>query len=99
MSEDPCSHVKPGTPSLASPFELSALVLYADAAAQTGDADASTILYERIEPFADQIEWNAATTWGHARMYLGCSPQSWANTSKPISTWRSRASSRKRTAC
>ena len=33
-----------------------------------------------------------ACTWA-------CSPQSWANTSKPISTWRSRASSTKPTAC
>ena len=51
--------------------ELAALVLYADAAVQTGDVDASSILYERIEPFADQIDWNAVTAWGHARMYLG----------------------------
>ena len=51
--------------------ELSALLLYADAAVQTGDVDASSILYERIEPFADQIDWNAATSWGHVRMYLG----------------------------
>ena len=51
--------------------ELTALVLYADAAAQTGEADAGSILYERIEPFADQIDWNGVTAWGHARMYLG----------------------------
>ena len=51
--------------------ELAALVLYADAAVQTGDVDASSILHERIEPFADQIDWNGATSWGHARMYLG----------------------------
>ena len=51
--------------------ELAALVLYADAAVQTGDVDASSILYERIEPFADQLDWNGATAWGHARMYLG----------------------------
>ena len=51
--------------------ELAALVLYADAAVQTGDVDASSILYERIDPFADQIDWNAVTAWGHARMYLG----------------------------
>lgn len=46
-------------------------MLYADAAAQTGDTDASSILYERIEPFADQIDWNSVAAWGHARMNLG----------------------------
>jgi len=51
--------------------ELTALVLYADAAVQTGDVDASSILHERIKPFADQLDWNGATAWGHARMYLG----------------------------
>ncbi len=51
--------------------ELTALVLYADAAVQTGDVDASSILYERIRPFADQIDWNGASTYGHVRMYLG----------------------------
>jgi tetratricopeptide (TPR) repeat protein len=58
------------TSGLPASDELTALVLYADAAVQTGDVDASSILYERIEPFADQIDWNG-TTWGHARMYLG----------------------------
>ena len=56
---------------LPAPDELTALMLYADAAVQTGDIDASSILHERIEPFADQIDWNGATAWGHARMYLG----------------------------
>jgi hypothetical protein len=56
---------------LRTPDELTALMLYADAAVQTGDIDASSILHERIEPFADQIDWNGATAWGHARMYLG----------------------------
>jgi hypothetical protein len=51
--------------------ELTALMFYADAAAQTGDVDASSILYERIEPFGDQLDWNGATAYGHARMYLG----------------------------
>ncbi len=53
------------------PDELTALVLYADAAVQTGDTDASSILYERIEPFGDQIDWNGSTAYGHVRMYLG----------------------------
>ena len=51
--------------------ELTALVMYADAAFQTGDTDAGSILHERIEPFADQIDWNALGSYGHARMYLG----------------------------
>ena len=51
--------------------ELAALSLYADAAVQTRDVDASSILHERIEQFADQLDWNGATAWGHARMYLG----------------------------
>jgi class 3 adenylate cyclase len=51
--------------------ELSALVLYADAAVQTGDSDAAAMLHGLIEPRADQIAWNGAGGYGHARMYLG----------------------------
>ena len=64
-ASDRFAHIVPG------PDELSALMVYADVAVQTGDTDAGSILYERIEPFADQIDWNAVTAWGHARMYLG----------------------------
>ena len=64
-ASDRFEHVRPGSD------ELTALVLYADAAVQTGDTDASSILYERIEPFGDQIDWNGATASGHVRMYLG----------------------------
>jgi tetratricopeptide (TPR) repeat protein len=49
----------------------SALVLYADAAAQAGLTDAAAVLYELIEPWADQVVWNGASAYGHARMYLG----------------------------
>ena len=47
------------------------LALYADAAAQAGVTDAAEILYELIEPWADQVAWNGADRIGHARMYLG----------------------------
>jgi hypothetical protein len=29
------------------------------------------MLYERVEPFAEQIVWGAADGHGHVRMYLG----------------------------
>jgi predicted ATPase len=48
-----------------------ALTLYADAAAQAGETSAAEILYQLIEPWADQIVWNGAVTEGHARTYLG----------------------------
>ncbi len=64
-TSDRFEHIAPGSP------ELTALVLYADAAVQTGETDAGLILHERIQPFADQIDWNGITAFGHARMYLG----------------------------
>ncbi len=48
-----------------------ALALYADAAAHADLPQAAGILYRLIEPWADQIAFNGATTWGHARMWLG----------------------------
>jgi tetratricopeptide (TPR) repeat protein len=48
-----------------------ALALYADAAAQAGVTDAAAILYDLIEPWADQVVWLASITYGHARTYLG----------------------------
>ena len=55
--------------------ELTALVLYAEAAAQTGDREAAAILYDRIQPWADQVDWNTlfsartcATVPGPARV-------------------------------
>jgi tetratricopeptide (TPR) repeat protein len=50
---------------------LTALALYADAAAQTGSSGPASILYELIEPWADQIVWNGIIGYGHARMWLG----------------------------
>ena len=48
-----------------------ALVLYADAAFQLSDARASVFLYERLEPFAEQVEWGGSQGYGHVRMWLG----------------------------
>ena len=64
-ASDRFEHVLPGS------AELTALVLYADAAALTEDAAAAAALYDRIEPWADQVDWNGASAYGHARMYLG----------------------------
>ncbi len=48
-----------------------ALAPYAEAAAHAGVTDAAEILYELIDPWADQIVCNGAVTYGHASMYLG----------------------------
>jgi tetratricopeptide (TPR) repeat protein len=53
------------------PAKLTALALYADAAVQTSDRGAATILYRSIEPYAEQVVWNTVTGCGHARMWLG----------------------------
>jgi tetratricopeptide (TPR) repeat protein len=45
--------------------------MYADAAAQTCVTEAAAILYELIEPWADQIVWTSAAAYGHAGTYLG----------------------------
>jgi len=50
---------------------LSALVLYADAAVLTDSSGPASILYELIEPWADQVVWNGLIGYGHARMWLG----------------------------
>jgi tetratricopeptide (TPR) repeat protein len=50
---------------------LTALALYADAAALTGSSGPASILYELIEPWGDQIVWNGVIGYGHARMWLG----------------------------
>jgi class 3 adenylate cyclase len=51
--------------------DLTALVLYADAAAQTGEREAAAILYDLIQPWADQVNWNTLFGAGHMRLYLG----------------------------
>jgi class 3 adenylate cyclase/tetratricopeptide (TPR) repeat protein len=50
-------------------FRLVGLGLYADAAAQTRSVEAAAMLYELIEPHADQFIWAGAVSYGHARMY------------------------------
>jgi class 3 adenylate cyclase len=62
---DRFAHVAPGV------AKLTALALYAEAAVQTGDSDAASILYELIEPWADQIVWCVSQGYGHTRMWLG----------------------------
>ncbi len=64
-ASDGFEHVMPGA------AWACALAFYADAAAQTGDADAASILYRLIEPWGAQIVWAAAFGQGHARMWLG----------------------------
>ena len=53
------------------PNYLTAVVLYADAAAQTSDAGAAATLYGLIEPFAGRVAWTGGSGQGHARLYLG----------------------------
>ena len=50
---------------------LIALAQYADVAFVLSDARAAAILYERLEPFADQVVWADTQGYGHVRMYLG----------------------------
>jgi class 3 adenylate cyclase len=52
-------------------FRMNALAMYADAAAQAGVLPAASLLYDLLEPWADQLIWNQALGYGHARMYLG----------------------------
>jgi hypothetical protein len=51
--------------------ELTALALFADTAAQTRDREAAAILYDLIQPHADQVDWHTLWGVGHARLYLG----------------------------
>ena len=48
-----------------------ALALYAEAAAQSRCTQAATILYELLEPSADQLVASDILPYGHVRMYLG----------------------------
>jgi class 3 adenylate cyclase len=52
-------------------IRLSTLAMYADAATLAGVSDAAGVLYELIEPWADQIAWVGAITYGQANTYLG----------------------------
>ena len=51
--------------------ELTALALFADTATQTRDREAAAILYDLIQPCADQVDWHTLWGVGHARLYLG----------------------------
>ncbi len=64
-ASDRFEHIEPNAAT------LSALALYAEAAVLTDSSGPDSILYELIEPFADQIVWSGVVGWGHARMYLG----------------------------
>jgi class 3 adenylate cyclase len=52
-------------------IRLTTLAIYADAASQAGVREAAAPLYELMEPWADQIVWNGAITYGDVRTYLG----------------------------
>jgi class 3 adenylate cyclase len=62
---DNFEHVLPGPP------KLGALASYAELAAMTNAKEAASILYELIEPYADQVVWNSALCQGHVRLWLG----------------------------
>jgi hypothetical protein len=64
-SRDRFEHIRP------APDRSTALVLYADTAVETRNADAASILRDLIEPWADQVDWNPVVAYGHARMWLG----------------------------
>jgi class 3 adenylate cyclase/tetratricopeptide (TPR) repeat protein len=53
------------------PPRMTALVLYADAAAQAGSLAAAEPLYELLEPWADQVVYSDPVGYGHARLWLG----------------------------
>ena len=56
---------------IAGPAKLSTLHSYACAAAMTSSSGPASILYELIEPCANQVVWNTVTGYGHARLSLG----------------------------
>jgi len=64
-ASDRFEHIAP------TPATLSALAMYAEAAVATDSSGPASILYELIEPWADQVIWNGLTSYGHVRMYLG----------------------------
>jgi tetratricopeptide (TPR) repeat protein len=50
---------------------LSTLVRYSEAAFQTEHRDAASLLYPALEPWADVVAWDGASSAGQVRMYLG----------------------------
>jgi class 3 adenylate cyclase len=61
-------HFEHVTPNL---HKLAVLGRYADVAAYTRSAAPAAALYERIEPFSDQVVWIIAVGHGHVRLWLG----------------------------
>jgi hypothetical protein len=55
----------------ATPVTLTTLASYADVAFLASDPRTAAILYERLEPFAEQVVFNGAYGLGHVRMWLG----------------------------
>jgi tetratricopeptide (TPR) repeat protein len=53
------------------PVRLTALALYAAAAAQAGCEEAAATLYALLQPWADQLATTEILNYGHTRMYLG----------------------------
>ena len=64
-ASDRFEHIAPDTAT------LTALALYAEAAVLTDSSGPASILYELIEPWADQVVWNGTIGYGHACMWLG----------------------------
>jgi tetratricopeptide (TPR) repeat protein len=53
------------------PVRLTALALYAAAAAWSGCREAAATLYDLLEPWQNQLASTDILTYGHTRMYLG----------------------------
>jgi hypothetical protein len=51
-------------------MRMCGLAMHADTAAQTGSVQAAAMLYELLDPYADQFVWNGGMGFGHARMSL-----------------------------
>ena len=51
-------------------MRMCGLAMHADTAAQTGSVQAAAVLYELLDPYADQFVWNGGMGFGHARMSL-----------------------------
>ena len=53
------------------PWESTRSNALAMSAAQAGATGAAAVLYELIEPWADQLVWNGTNAFGHNPTYLG----------------------------
>jgi hypothetical protein len=65
VARDRFEHIAPNSAT------STALALYAEAAVLTDSSGPASILYELIEPWANQVVWNGVIGYGHARMWLG----------------------------